>query len=169
MEKRALLSALWLFVLLNYIFRDLHEIVKAEFLADALNGMYGGREVTDAMFLLGGVIVEVPIVMMLMAWVLPLRANRWANVIVAPLFGLLLIGVPGDLDDYFHIGLMLIALASIAWQAWNWERSTSKAYDLAGQAPRASRRQSRWPPGSGRRGRARSNTSTEPRRDRTTS
>ena len=88
LEKKALLSALWMFVLLNFIFRDLHEIVKAEFLADALNGIYNGREITEAMFLLGGIIVEVPIVMMLMSWVLPLRANRWANIVVAPLFGL---------------------------------------------------------------------------------
>lgn len=46
LEKRALLSVLWMFVLLNFIFHDLHEIVKAEFLEDALNGIYGGPEVT---------------------------------------------------------------------------------------------------------------------------
>ena len=125
LERRALLCALWMFVLLNFIFRDLHEIVKAEFLADAVNGIYNGREVTEAMFLLGGVIVEVPIVMMLMAWVLPLRPVRWANIVVAPLFGLTLIGAPGDLDDYFHFSLMAIALAAIVWKAWSWERPSS--------------------------------------------
>ena len=86
LEKRALLSSLWLFVLLNLIFRDIHEIVKAEFLTDALNGIYNGREVTEAMFLLGGIIVEVPVAMMLMAWILPIRANRRANVTTALLF-----------------------------------------------------------------------------------
>ena len=125
LERRALLCALWMFVLLNFIFRDLHEIVKAEFLADAVNGIYNGREVTEAMFLLGGIIVEVPIVMMLMAWVLPLRLSRWANMIVAPLFGLTLIGTAGDLDDYFHFGLMAIALAIIVWKAWSWDRPAS--------------------------------------------
>ena len=125
LERRALLSALWLFVLLNFIFRDLHEIVKAEFLADALNGVYGGREVTEAMFLLGGIIVEVPIVMTLIAWVLSVRVNWWANIVVAPLFGLTLIGSAGDLDDYFHFGVMLIALAAISWKAWTWERSVA--------------------------------------------
>ena len=125
MERRALLSALWIFVLLNFIFRDLHEIVKDDFLADALNGIYDGREVTEAMFLLGGIIVEVPIVMMLIAWTLPIRVNRWANVIVAPLFGLTLIGSAGDLDDYFHFGLMLVALGAIVWKAWSWERSAA--------------------------------------------
>ena len=99
-----------MFVLLNFIFRDVHEIVKAEFLGDAVNGIYNGREVTEAMFLLGGVIVEVPILMMLMAWVLALQAGRWANFVVAPLFGLTFIGASGDLDDYFHFGLMAIAL-----------------------------------------------------------
>lgn len=127
LERRALLSALWLFVLLNFIFRDLHEIVKAEFLADALQGIYNGREVTEAMFLLGGIIVEVPIVMMLMAWVLPLRATRWTNVVVAPLFALTFIGAPGDLDDYFHVGVILIALAIVVWKAWTWERPASQS------------------------------------------
>lgn len=131
LEKRALLSALWLFVLLNLIFRDIHEIVKAEFLTDALNAIYNGREVTEAMFLLGGIIVEVPIAMMLMTWILPLRANRWANLITAALFALAVIAtVPGDLDDYFHTGLELIALATIVWRAWSWERSTSQAHAL---------------------------------------
>ena len=125
LERRALLFALWMFVLLNFIFRDLHEIVKADFLADALQGIYNGREVTEAMFLLGGIIVEVPILMTLMAWVLPVRANRWANIVVAPLFALTFIGTPGDLDDYFHLAMILIALAVIVWKAWSWERFVS--------------------------------------------
>lgn len=124
MEKKALLSALWMFVLLNLVFRDLHEIVKAEFLKDALNGTYNGREVTEALFLLGGIIVEIPIMMMLMAVALPQRASRVANLITAPLFAVLIILTkPVDLDDYFHAGVELIALTIIIWQAWNWERS----------------------------------------------
>ncbi|MGB3185900.1 MAG: DUF6326 family protein [Ornithinimicrobium sp.] len=125
LERRAVISALWIFVLLNFIFRDLHEIMKAEVLADAMDGIYQGQEITEAMFLLGGVMIEVPSAMALMVWVLPLRANRWANVIVAPLFALTLIGLPGDLDDYFHVAVMLIALAVVVWKAWTWERSAS--------------------------------------------
>ena len=126
LEKKALLSALWLFVLLNHIFRAIHEIVTAEFLADALNGTYNGQELTEAMFLLGGILIEVPILTMLLVWVLPLRANRWANVIVAPLYGLtVILGELGDLDDYFHASLELIALAIIVWQAWSWKPSNS--------------------------------------------
>ena len=128
LEKKAVIFALWIFVLLNFIFRDLHEIGKAEFLEEALTGTYNGRELTEALFLLGGIMVEIPIAMTLMTWILPLRSNRWANIIIPPLWGLTLIGAAGDLDDYFHFGLMLIALAAIVWQAWSWERSTSSAH-----------------------------------------
>jgi len=125
-EKKALLSALWIFNLMNHIFRGIHEIVKAEFLADALNGTFNGVVVTEAMFLLGGLMIQPPIVMLVLVWVLPFRANRWANVIVAPLFGLTIVfGALGDLDDYFHAGLEVLALATIVWLAWGWERSTS--------------------------------------------
>ncbi|RZV42822.1 MAG: hypothetical protein EX269_14315 [Acidimicrobiales bacterium] len=128
LEKKAVIFALWIFVLLNFIFRDLHEIGKAEFLEEALTGTYNGTELTEALFLLGGIMVEIPIAMTLMTWILPLRSNRWANIIIPPLWGLTLIGMAGDLDDYFHFGLMLIALAAIVWQAWNWDRSTSSAH-----------------------------------------
>ena len=115
-----------MFVLLNLIFRDLHEIVKAEFLRDALNGTYNGVEVTEALFLLGGVLIEIPILMMLMLWVLPQRANRRAHAVVAPLFGILVIfGAPGDLDDFFHAGLELVALGAIVWQVSKWKQSPS--------------------------------------------
>lgn len=124
-EKKALLSALWMFNLLNHIFRGIHEIVKVVLRQEATNGSYNGVEVTDAMFLLGGIMIQPPIVMIVLVWLLPLRANRWANIIVAPLFGLTLIGQPGDLDDYLHVGLEWLALAVIVWQAWRWKSSNS--------------------------------------------
>lgn len=138
LETRAVLSGLWLFVLLNLIFRDIHEIVKAEFLTDALNGIYDGREVTDVMFLVGGLIVEVPIVMMLMAWILPITANRRANVATASLFALAVVtAVPGDLDDYLHSGLELLALVAIIWKAWSWEATGVALSDECGTSSKS--------------------------------
>ena len=87
LEKKAVIFALWIFVLLNFIFRDLHELGKAEFLEQALTGTYNGRELTEALFLLGGIMVEIPIAMALMTWILPLRSNRWANIIIPPALG----------------------------------------------------------------------------------
>lgn len=131
LEKKGLFSALWLFVLLNLIFRDLHEIVKAEFLEQALTGTVNGQMVSEALFLIGGIIVEVPIMMVLMSWALPQRANRWANLITAPLFAVLtILSDRNDLDDYFHSGLEIIALFVITWLAWRWKGTASKQGDL---------------------------------------
>ncbi|MFW2382566.1 MAG: DUF6326 family protein [Acidimicrobiales bacterium] len=120
LEKKAVLFALWIFVLLNFIFRDLHEFGKAEFLEEILTGTFNGRELTESLFLLGGIMIEIPIAMALMTWILPVRANRWANIITPPLWTFTFIGSAGDLDDYFHFSLMVIALAAIVWHAWSW-------------------------------------------------
>jgi len=125
LERKTVLAALWTFTLLTFFLRDLHEIVKADFLADALNGVYAGRQVTEAMFLLGGLMVQIPIMMVPLSMTLPTRVNQWANLIVAPIFGLTFIGAAGDLDDYLHFGMILAALAIIVWRAWHWRRSPS--------------------------------------------
>ncbi len=121
LERQARITALWLFVMLNLVFRDLHEIVKADFLADALQGIHDGREITEAMFLVGGLIVAVPISMVALTWFLPRQPNRWANLVAAAFFGLMVAsGLPGDLDDLFHGVLELIGLAGIMHLARTW-------------------------------------------------
>lgn len=121
LEQKVVLASLWTFALLTFFLRDLHEIVKADFLADALRGVYSGREVTDVMFLLGGLMVQIPILMVPMSLTLRPRMNRWANLIVAPFFGLTVVGAAGDLDDYLHFGMILAALAVIIWRVWYWK------------------------------------------------
>ncbi|MEO0492058.1 MAG: DUF6326 family protein [Actinomycetota bacterium] len=125
-ERQARITALWLFVMLNLVVRDLHEIVKAEFLAEALEGTYNGREVTEVMFLFGGIIVAVPISMIALTWFLPRRVNRWANIGAAAFFGLFVVPtLTGDLDDVFHGALELIGLATIMHLARTWPTAPS--------------------------------------------
>ena len=103
MEIKARLSALWMFFLFNIIFRDIHEFVEPGFIEEALTGTVNGNPVTEHMLLLGGVMLQVPIAMVLLSRVLPYGANRWANMIVAMLYGVL---VPAfgttDLDDRLY-------------------------------------------------------------------
>ncbi len=40
-------------------------------------------QVSQAMALVGGIMMETSIAMVLLPWVLPYRVNRWANIIVA--------------------------------------------------------------------------------------
>ena len=123
---RSVLSSLWLVYLLNFIFRDIHEFAKAETLEQLMAGVYQGFEPTQVLFLIGGIIVSIPISMVFFSQVLPRRANRWANIIVAVLMiASIVTGTHTDLDDYYHAGVEVAALSGVIWLAWRWQPSLS--------------------------------------------
>ena len=51
LDPHTLLSALWLFILLNIIFRDIHQFVLASHLEMLLTGYYNGIEITEGLML----------------------------------------------------------------------------------------------------------------------
>ena len=118
-EIKVLLSTLWIFILLNIIFRDIHEMpffIK-EWMAQSANGV----EISELMMLIGGIMIEIPILMVLLSRILPYRTNRWANIIAGVFFITSIFGFPpGDLDDFFFVAIEIAASAFIIWQAWTW-------------------------------------------------
>ena len=122
MERKAILSTLWIFVLLNMIFRDFHELVRPGLLEEMMTGIVNGTQVTDELLLLGGIMAEVFIIMVILARVLKARANRWANIIVGTISIMLVVSnnTAPDLDDIFFAAIEVTALAVIVWYAWTW-------------------------------------------------
>lgn len=120
-DTRIKLSALWLFILLNIIFRDIHQMVKASHLEMLLTGYYNGVLITDGLMLLGGFLVQVPIAMTLFSLLLSRRIARPLTFFAAILTtGTLLSTAPTDLDDTFHLIVELLAMGAIVWTAWTW-------------------------------------------------
>ncbi|MEO1919084.1 MAG: DUF6326 family protein [Paracoccaceae bacterium] len=110
-DTRSLLSGLWLFVLLNIIFRDLHEFATATTIV----------EITEELLLIGFVLVEIPIAMVLLSPILKYKINRWANIIAAVLtLAVTASALPGDLDDNAFALIEIAALLVIIWKAWKW-------------------------------------------------
>ncbi|ESA35306.1 hypothetical protein N836_12730 [Leptolyngbya sp. Heron Island J] len=132
---KAKLSTLWMFFLFNIIFRDIHEFVEPGFMEEVLTGTVNGNPITEHMLLLGGVMIEVPIAMVLLSRVLPYSANRWTNMIVAILYGVL---VPAfgttDLDDTFHLVMEIAALSLVIWSAWRWRNPSPKRHAMSQEA-----------------------------------
>ena len=127
-DKRELLSMLWTFALLNYLYADVL----------ALWAMAGSRtpfEPLPAWLLMGSaVLMEIPIAMILACRLLPFRVNRLANLIagvietlvngfltfVPPLVGW---GRPPALPEYlFFATIETVATSIIIWKAWTWSR-----------------------------------------------
>jgi len=81
MDMKAKLSISWIFVLLNVIFRDIHELFRPGLLAEMMTGTVNGVQMTEGILLVAGIVLEIPIAMVLLSRVLPYRINRWANLI----------------------------------------------------------------------------------------
>ena len=123
------LSALWLFILLNIIFRDLHQFANKPFLDMLMTGTYNGIKITEDLMLLGGVLAEVPISMVLISLLVVRRICRPVTfVAVAITTATLVSSAPTDLDDAFHLVIELAAMVAILWTVWNWpDRDESAA------------------------------------------
>ena len=120
------LSALWLFTLLNVIFRDIHQFTMKSHLEMLLTGYYNGMEVTEELMLIGGIVLEVPIAMVLFSLLLKRKYNRIANIVSVTISaGLFLVEPPSDMDDWFFKVVEFIAFVAIVKTAWKWKSDSS--------------------------------------------
>ena len=76
-NRRVLLSVLWIFIILNFFARDIHELSRPGMLKQMMSGIIDGVKVTEFLMLLGGIMMTV------LALLLPHAINRWANIGVA--------------------------------------------------------------------------------------
>ena len=118
--------ALWTFVFLNMIFRDLHELGRPGLLQEMMTGVVNGVQITDGLMLIGGIMIEVPLLMLPLSQLLPFKANRLANMWIGALMIPLMIFVynPPDLDDIFFLVFEIAALLLIIWYAWRWSSAS---------------------------------------------
>ena len=119
-EGQALLSTLWIFILFNMIFRDLHQLGKKGFLEEIMTGVVNGIEITEELMLFGGFLAEIPILMVLLSRILHDKANKWANIIASVITFLVLVSaVPSaDMDDIFFMIIEFVAFLAIILIAW---------------------------------------------------
>lgn len=111
--------ALWLFILLNIVFRDLHQCAMKPFLEMMLSGTYDGVEITPELVLLGGVLAEVPIAMVLFSLLLARRLGRPVTFAAAlATTATVLSSAPRDMDDVLHLVVQLAAMTAILGTAW---------------------------------------------------
>ena len=132
MDMKAKLSTLWIFVLLNVIFRDIHELFRPGFLEEMMTGTVNGVQMTEGVLLLGGIMAEIPIAMVLLSRVLKYRVNRWANIIAGAItIAFIMANRPKDLDDMWFLAIGVVALSLIIWYAWKWPNPESQPNNLA--------------------------------------
>lgn len=120
---RGKLSSLWIFVLINMLFRDMHEFARVGFLEGILDANATGTQASPELLLIAGIVLELAIGMIILSRFLNVRINRWANMIVATIFIMTTIGfnLTPDLDDLFFAAMEIIGLITIIVLAWRWK------------------------------------------------
>ena len=121
-NQKTLLSTLWIFVTVNYIFCDL---LSAEFLKQILgSGELLGMAVNQKFLLGSAIFMEIPFAMILLSRVSKYRSNRWANLIAGMIMTLAQIAslFVGTLDLYyiFYSTIEISTTIFIVWYAWKW-------------------------------------------------
>lgn len=81
MDRKVLLSTLWLFAILNYLYCDVLALMDADLLGQFLAGTVEGVQITQEFLLGASILMEIPISMVLLSRTLNHKANRWANII----------------------------------------------------------------------------------------
>lgn len=121
---RLLLTSLWIYLLLNMLFRDVHEFFRSGFLQAALGGVVNGNVVTEQALFYGGIALQIPLLMIVLPQLLPVFANRCANAIAAVfmLAGTIAFNQHPDMDDLLFAATGTCALLAILWLIWQGPR-----------------------------------------------
>lgn len=118
-NRKAVLSALWIFVLFNYVYADL-----AMTIFSPATYAKAAAVLSPGTILIVAVLMEVPMAMVLLSQVLPYGANRWAN-ILAGAEGTAWVGLTlaGGAPPAFYVFIAILEMAAtafIAGYAWTW-------------------------------------------------
>jgi hypothetical protein len=80
-KTNTILSTLWIFLTVNFIFCDVFTLMHAEDLRNILNGKIGDIEITQEFLLAFAVIMEIPMIMIVLSKFLRYKLNRVLNLV----------------------------------------------------------------------------------------
>lgn len=121
-DPKVLLSSLWIFLSVNYIYRDILTNMEPGAVQGFLAGNVGGVTITQGFLLIAALMMEIPFAMILLSRVLKGTAYRWANTIAAILMivieiGTMGIGTPPTLHYLFYSVIVIVCNLFIIWYA----------------------------------------------------
>jgi hypothetical protein len=129
-DRKVILSTLWLFATLNWLYADVIALFDI---------VYNGKGAASMQFnqatLIGvSILMAIPIAMIVLSQVLRYRANRWTNIIVGTAYTFVTLTIQfivpisnGTTTSYylFFGALEILATVSIVWYAWKWHNLES--------------------------------------------
>jgi len=128
-DRRPILSALWIFVTLNYLYCDVMSLMDPPILKKYLSGTVNGLSINGSFLLGAAILMEIPIGMVILSRVLKYKANRLTNITAGLIMTIvqtvtMFMGMPAPY--YIFCGTIeILTTAFIAWYAWKWAGNIS--------------------------------------------
>ena len=119
------LSALWVSMMLLYIYADILSLFRPGQVEEMLAGKMGPFPVTQGSLLTASILMMIPAVMVFLSLTLKPAVNRWANIIFGVLYTLVNISnLIGETWVYYILfGIVEIVLTVLVVRhAWKWPK-----------------------------------------------
>lgn len=121
-----LLSKLWIFLTVNYIFCDVFSLYHSKFLNELLTGKADGIEFTEPFLLSFAIIMEIPMLMIVLSIITKNNVNRILNITVGVLMIIIQTGSlatgTNTLHYIFFSSIEIGTLVFIIYTAWKWTK-----------------------------------------------
>jgi hypothetical protein len=123
------LSALWLTLMLFYIYADILGFYTPGNIEKVVSGEMEGIQITEGFLFVMALWMAIPSVMVFLSLMLQANANRWANIIVG-IVSIFVLGATFFIGEFsarytFQAIVEGVLIALIVWHAWKWPTQES--------------------------------------------
>ncbi len=123
-NKKELLSTIWIFVTLNYLYCDLIGLMDSNLLKQYLAGSVEGMTINENFLFYAGVLMEIPIAMILLSKILSKKYNCWSNIFAGSTKTIVMCATlfMGNVTKYY-LFFAVIEIATtifVVVYAWKW-------------------------------------------------
>jgi hypothetical protein len=127
-DRKQLLSVLWIFLTVNYIYCDIFSLHHAESLQAFLSGQMGGMKLTEEFLLSFAFIMQIPMIMIVLSRFLVFKFNKCLNIIAAVISGSIqsyTLYMGGTLHYVFFSVVEISTAILIIYFAITWKKTNS--------------------------------------------
>lgn len=120
------LSALWVTLMLFYIYADILGFYSPGVIEKVMLGEMGGIQITEGFLFVMAIWMAIPSLMVILSLLLKPNVNRWVN-IVAGIVSFVVLGATffaGEFSSRYTIQAIVegVLIALIVWYAWKWPK-----------------------------------------------
>jgi hypothetical protein len=125
-NPRLKIAALWASTMFIFAYVDFYGLFRADVRADIEAGEMMGFTIGQSFLLAVTVYILVPSLMVFLSLVLPVRVTRMANIALAVLYAVTIVGGAVGEWNYYILGSIVEAalLAGVVYYAWTWPKAT---------------------------------------------